>query len=152
MYFNSFLPKTVRDWNDLSLEIKNSDTVESFKIKLNSSITKPPKHYYDGKRLLQIQHTRLRTQCSSLNSHLHSKNIIDDPNCICGAIEDTKHYLLLCPLYTRHRLKMMEDIAPILQEEITLNILLYGSTTANYITNSSIFKIVQSYISKTKRF
>ena len=152
MYFNSFLPKTVRDWNDLSPEIKKSDTVESFKVKLNSSIIKPPKHYYDGQRLLQINHTRLRTEFSSLNSHLHSKNIIDDPSCICGALEDTEHYILHCPFYTRHRLKMMDDIALILQEEITLDILIYGSITANYTINSSIFKIVQSFISKTKRF
>ena len=47
---------------------------------------------------------------------------------------------------------MMEDIALLLQEEITLDILIYGSTMANYSTNSSIFKIVQSFISKTKRF
>jgi hypothetical protein len=30
---------------------------------------------------------------SSLNEHLYIKNIIDNPNCLCGEIESTYHYL-----------------------------------------------------------
>ena len=31
LYFNSFLPKTVRAWNDLPNEIRSATTLESFK-------------------------------------------------------------------------------------------------------------------------
>ena len=138
--FNSFLPKTVRAWNDLPNELKSATTLDSFKERLNRSVKKTPKHFYTGQRSLQIYHSRLRTKCSSLNSHLHSKNIIEDPHCLCGAIEDTNHYLLQCPLYSGHRQKMIEDLDQILHEEVALNTLLYGSNSKNYNLNTSIFK------------
>ena len=152
LYYNSFLPSTVRAWNDLPTEIRNSESLNVFNQKLNATIKKPPKYYFTGQRTLQIYHTRLRTKCSGLNGHLFSKNIIEDPSCLCGSFEDTNHYLLHCPLYTDHRNKMMNDISNLIQEDITLDILIFGSTSANNATNSDIFKVVQSFISKSKRF
>ena len=52
-----------------------------------------PKYYHYGPRLTQILHARLRMRSSSLNEHLYIKNIIDNPNCLCGEIESTYHYL-----------------------------------------------------------
>ena len=101
---------------------------------------------------MQIHHTRLRTKCSSLNSHLFSKNIIEDPSCLCGAFEDTSHYLLHCPLYTEHRNKMMKDISSLINVDLTVDLLIYGSSSETKNTNEEIFKIVQTYILKTKRF
>ena len=152
MYYNSFLPSTVRAWNDLPVELRNVESVDIFKNRLNVSIKKPPTYYATGQRTVQIHHTRLRTKCSSLNGHLFSKNIIEDPSCICGALEDTEHYLLHCALYKDYRDKMIYDISNIIQDEITIDILIFGSTSANNNTNSEIFKVVQSFISKTKRF
>ena len=127
LYSNSFLPSTVRAWNDLSLEIRNSESLDIFKNRLNASIKKPPKYYSTGQRTMQIHHTRLRTKCSSLNSHLFSKHIIEDPNCLCGALEDTHHYFLNCTLYTDHRIKMINDISNLIEEDITTDLLVYGS-------------------------
>jgi hypothetical protein len=73
LYYNSFLPSTVRAWNDLTVEIRNSESLDIFKYRLNAHIKKPPKYYYTGQRTLQIHHTRLRTKCSSLNSHFFPK-------------------------------------------------------------------------------
>ena len=111
LYYNSFLPSTVRAWNDLPVELRNSESLDIFKNRLNASITKPPKYYYSGQRTLQIHHTRQCTNCSSLNSHIFSKNIIEDPSCLCGALENTHHYLLNCTLYADHRNKMINDIS-----------------------------------------
>ena len=152
LYYNSFLPSTVRAWNDLPDELRNSETLDIFKHRLNVSIKKPPKYFCTGQRTLQIHHTRLRTKCSSLNNHLFTKNIIEDPSCLCGALEDTEHYLLHCTLYTEHRNKMIDDISNLIQDDITADLLTYGSTSANNNTNSEIFKVVQSFILKTKRF
>ena len=101
---------------------------------------------------MQIHHTRLRTKCSSLNSHLFSKNIIEDPSCLCGAFEDTSHYLLHCPLYTELRNKMLNDISSLINVDITVDLLIYGSSSETKNTNEEIFKVVQTYILKTKRF
>ena len=45
LYYNSFLPSVIRDWNELSEEVRNSTTINSFKCKLNSNIRSPPKYY-----------------------------------------------------------------------------------------------------------
>ena len=71
LYYRSFLPLSIRDWNELPVEARNSTSLASF----NKDNPKIPKYYSAGNRFLQIQHTRLRTGCSSLNQHLSSKNI-----------------------------------------------------------------------------
>ena len=64
-----------------------------------------------GDRFLQIQHRRLRTNCSILNEHLFSKNIIRDPYCACGAIESTKHFFFECQRYNLIRTMMLTNLA-----------------------------------------
>ena len=64
-YFNSFLPSTIRDWNQLSPEAAQSDSIDSLYI--TSAEGKKflvPKYYYKGNRHAQTLHTRLRTKCS----------------------------------------------------------------------------------------
>ena len=75
LYYNSFLPSCIRGWNEIPLNIRNSTSLSSFKQQLNNNNIKVPVYYSSGNRLLQIHHTRLRTNCSSLNQHLHSKKI-----------------------------------------------------------------------------
>ena len=99
---------------------------------------------------MQIHHSRLRTNCSSLTSHLFSKNIIDSPLCICGAIEDTRHYLFECTRYLDLRQELINAVSAIC--EPTLNVLLYGNTELSYKQNKEIFLSVQNYILKSKRF
>ena len=68
-HFQSFLPSVIRDWNDLSDDTRNADTVESFKRKIHENTVVIPKYYYTG-RQLQILHTRIRVGCSALNNDL----------------------------------------------------------------------------------
>ena len=98
-YYNSFLPSTIRDWNSLPLDTRNSESLASFKRKLNSRITRTfvPKFYYTGNRKLQVLLTRLRTNCSSLNHDLFLKNITDSPLCRCGGIENVEHFFHVMP-------------------------------------------------------
>ena len=63
-YYNSFLPSTTRIWNSLPDDTKHSPSVESFKHKLNNSITKPPPYNFSGSRLGQIYHVRIRLNYS----------------------------------------------------------------------------------------
>ena len=112
-YYKSFLPSTIRLWNDLSPETRDALTLTSFKYQMNKNIQKPPRYFTVGFRFAQIQHIRLRTSCSSLNHHLFSKNIINDPYCQCGSVETTKHYLFECQRYSQlHvRQEMLNEIS-----------------------------------------
>ena len=150
LYYKSFLPSCIREWNEIPLNIRNSTSLLSFKQQLNNNNIKVPVYYSSGNRLLQIHHTRLRTNCSSLNQHLHSKNIIGDPLCACGRVETTNHFLLECPQYIQARRDMITTLSTFCIP--SLNNLLYGVTTLNNHHNKLIFQSVQKFISDSKRF
>ena len=92
LYYQSFLPSVVRDWNSLDDEDRPSASVSSFKNRLNRHRMTIPKYYYVGDRKLQVLHTRLRTKCSSLNYDLFLKNVAESLLCNCGSIESAQHY------------------------------------------------------------
>ena len=149
LYFKSFLPSVTRDWNGLSGEIRNSTSLSSFKRHLNFSRNVLPKFFFDGKRLGQIYHARLRMRCSPLNAHLFSKNTINSPLCICGAIEDTHHFLLSCTRYTILRQELVNKVTPVCHP--SLNVLLIGSQELSDSANKHIFFAVQEFLIKSKR-
>ena len=62
LYYQSFLPSTIKSWNNLPIEIKQADTVNSFK---NHLIKKQPvpKYYYVGNR--RVVAVALRTHSTS---------------------------------------------------------------------------------------
>ena len=150
LYYKSFLPSCIREWNEIPLNIPNSTSLLSFKQQLNKNNIKVPVYYSSGNRLLQIHHTRLRTKCSSLNQHLHSKNIINDPSCACGSVETTNHFLLECPQYIQARRDMITTLSTFCVP--SPNNLLYGDSNLNNDQNKLLFQTVQKYISDTKRF
>ena len=76
-YQNSFLPATIRIWNDLPLTVRSLPSLTSFKQSLNSNMSKPKSIFSFGSRRAQILHTRLRLGCSSLNFDLHRRTIVD---------------------------------------------------------------------------
>ena len=152
LYFNSFLPSVIREWNELPQPTRDSTSISSFKYRLDSITreTKPPSYYYEGKRLGQIYHTRLRTGCSSLNQHLFSKNIVDSPLCDCGSIEDTTHYLLNCTRYNNIRHQMFNSVSRFCNP--TLHTLLCGNSNLTNDKNKSIMIAVQEFITQSGRF
>ena len=121
LYYNSFLPSVVRDWNELPHTTRNAPSISAFKRSLNSTLIGVLLFYPDGKRIGQIYHSRLRMDCNSLNHHLLSKNIIDSPLCICGRPETTKHYLFDCNRCNVLCQEMMQSISQLC--EPTLNAL-----------------------------
>ena len=77
LYYNSFLPSTVRAWNNVHEEAKQSDSFNTFKYFLNKDKMCIPKHFYVVSRKTQVLCTRLRTNCSSLN--LDPPQVLSDP-------------------------------------------------------------------------
>ena len=75
-YRDSFLPSTLHLWNNLPLEARQSNTLNSFKLFLKKGILPIPRYYYHGNRKPQILHSRLRTGCSALNLDLFTKFVL----------------------------------------------------------------------------
>jgi hypothetical protein len=150
---NSFLPKTVNDWNNLDNDTKNSTSVESFTNHLNKNQSKVTTWYLTGDRSLGILHARLRMLCTPLNDHLYSFiHVVDSPDCACGHIrENNRHFLLDCPLYIIERNEMLNNLQ-ILGFEPLLKNLLYGNEIYSENTNKTAFNIIQQFIKETKRF
>ena len=149
-YYNSFLPSSVRAWNNLSVEAKQCESVNTFKCLLQKEKKTVPKHYYTGCRKGQILLTRLRTNCSSLNFDLFVKNISDSPLCLCGSIENAQHFFFHCTKYLAQRNELINAISP--YQYPSLNLFLYGDLSMPQDVNSIIFEKVYKYIVSTKRF
>ena len=147
-YANSFIPLTIREWNNLSLETRNSATLSVFKNKLKNPTSCLKHIYYLGKRKEQINHTRLRLGCSLLNYDLQRRNLIFSSRCTCGEIETATHYLLKCQKYQTLRNRFFASLPC----PITLNNLLFGNTHLSFQANKTIFLQVQEFIAASKRF
>ena len=150
LYFNSLLPSVIREWNALSQTTRELSSMNYFANHLNSDIIPPQKLYFQGSRLAQIYHTRLRTGCSTLRLHLYSKNIIENPLCNCGEIEDPFHFFFECNQYNLIRRDMLTCISAICNPN--LNILLHGNDGLSEEQNLNIFMAVHNFIIKSKRF
>ena len=149
-YFSSFLPSSVRAWNNLSPEERQHESINSFKCFLQKDKTTVPKHYYTGCRKGQILLARLRTNCSSLNFDLFVKNISDSPLCHCGSIENAQHCFFHCSFYQAQRNELINAISS--YKHPSLKLFLHGDLSLSLEINKLIFKIVYRYIIETKRF
>lgn len=147
LYRNSFLPTAVREWNNLSPDIKSSPTLAIFKSNMKNKRPFHPYLHY-GDRKSQVIHSRLRLNCSFLNEDLHRRSLVDSPSCRCGLPETTHHFFFACPLFTEQRLVYLSDL-PCYP---TVPNLMYGSTGITQEQNEVLHKSVSNYIHATKRF
>ena len=150
LFSNSFLPSVISSWNNLPNEVRLAQSLPAFKYALNKNKQSVPSFFYEGSRILNVQHSRLRMHCSNLKEHLFSKNIVDSPLCECGVIEDTYHYIFTCPLYQAKRHELFTKLSAF--RPLSLQLLLFGSKDATVEVNKTIFTAVQVYIQSTKRF
>jgi ribonuclease P/MRP protein subunit RPP40 len=166
-YKNSFIPSTVKSWNNLDPVLRNKPTINSFKSNLlaQNAYPKPPSHFSHGNRTEAIHHTRMRLGASTLNFDLFARGLCTTPECDCGnPRETTCHFLLYCPLFDvqRHRLLLhvRDVIAPGTNPTLLFNmnvnryldILLSGSVDLDTDNNSLIFNAVQNFIAESARF
>ena len=82
--FRLFVPSTIALWNDLLDEIREFDTMLSFKSRITPIVEKMPPYFEIGHRELIILPARLRNFCSNLNYNLFRVNLTADPSCVCG--------------------------------------------------------------------
>ena len=152
LYYNSFLPCTVRAWNSLPAEVKQSQTTHSFKYYFNKDKTPVPKYYYSKNRKAQILHTRLRTNCSSLNLDLFLKGITDSPIDVVDVVVLRTHNTSFfhCPYYQQQRNALLNVVST--YHRPTLGLLLYGESSLSYDVNMIIFENIHRFILNCKRF
>ena len=85
--------------------------------------------------------SRLRTGHCHLNQYLHRFNVIETPQCECGAERETvEHYLLNCELYDEERDALRRRVGA------------QGMRIATLLGDSQIIKETVEYIEKTGRF
>jgi hypothetical protein len=152
---NSFIPSCIALWNNIPEHIRDSDTLTSFKSQLTNHCFKPPKipcFYSTGSRVLSVMHSRLRNNCSNLNSDLFLNRLRPNSTCEnCGhEREDAEHYFMQCPFYTNERLRLFRDTSHL--HPLSVNTLLQGKVSRPDEENIFIFKHVQIFIKDTKRF
>ena len=170
IFSKSFFPKTIREWNNLSTETKESDSVKSFKNKLKNIYgpNEANKLYVYGHGRSTTNHCRMRLGLSHLRSHLYNYNLINTPFCeneVCDHVVETpSHYLLNCPKYAEERHVMLSEISEIVFPGINHNtivnlmpdylcgVLLQGSETLSLDTNKEIFSHVFKFIDESGRF
>ena len=158
MYRQSFLPYSVKVWNTLPIDIRQSSSINSLKTKLikMKSPTKPPVYYNTGSRQGQIHHARLRMESSDLNYHLVKRYISENMTCACGAVrEDPEHFLLFCPKYADDRSNLIRTINGIeFPQESNCDLienLLWSNPELSVIDNKIIFEAVANFIISTNR-
>jgi len=66
----SFIPHTIRLWNNLDRKARDSETLIAFKSAVKGPKKDDTKLFYVGKRWPAIHHARLWIGCSKLNAHL----------------------------------------------------------------------------------
>ena len=163
---NSFLPSTIRHWNGLDANLRNSISLNIFKIKLKTLFRykQPANYMYTGYRKASVNHTRLRLGMSPLAAHLFPYGSADTPLCSCGVRETTQHFLLECPHFAAQRtvlLVAIRDIIapnlhwtvlPTIDKDRFMHIVLNGSNDLEDEDNVNLFKYVQCFIMSTGRF
>ena len=98
---------------------------------------------------------------SPLRSHKWRYNFADTPSEMCSCnqgIEDTSHYLFLCPSYAIERAIPVANVIHILQKNKInnsgnqLQLYLYGHRSINCSDNRNILLSTIQYIKRTLRF
>jgi hypothetical protein len=167
-YTNSFFPSATRLWNSLDRDLKNKDSVDSFKYGLKKS-NGPTKNklYPKFSGAKAVNHTRLRLGLSALKSQRHDYNHVPTSTCdYCGAIkEDTLHFFLQCQVYAQPRFALLTDAMELyLSKNITFDLtrtivkkelvsyFLKGDKRLTEAENVRLFDMVQQYIGSSMRF
>ena len=148
---NSFFPSTLIEWNNLDINIRNSESYAIFKKSILRFIRPSENpifncHNSSGIKLI----TRLRLDFSHLREHKFKHNFQDTLNPICSCVENietTTHYLLHCPNYLNERMTLWNNLQNTdenILENILSEILPFGDSSFNDTKKHKYFKCYHS--------
>ena len=127
-FLKSFIPSSIKMWNDTAFDIRRALSLQSLKSKLSDLYSSSSYHLFlaeDGKGA--VNHSRIRMGLSGLNGQRKKYNFIKEGNCSsCNyKHEDPSHYFISCPTYAAHRRQLMHDLVqdlPDMFEKLVTNI------------------------------
>ena len=101
---------------------------------------------------------QLRVGLSRLRHHKKRHNFADTPSdlCLCKTgVEDTRHYLLSCPFYARHREVLLSSVENVVRDKNldidSTDLFLYGDPSLSTSENQTIICATLDLIDKTNR-
>lgn len=153
IYSRSILPASLKLWNDLDTEIRESSSLSMFKRKIKNLFKSQdvPSFYKSGTRYLVVHHARLRNNCSNLFADLFINHLRDSPICQCGkGIENAEHYFFKCTSFLNERIELFRNTREL--HPLSTSKLLFGNDTLNDEQNKFIFNEVHKFIKNTRRF
>ena len=159
---NSFFPSTLIEWNNLDINIRNSESYTTFKKSILRFIRPSENpifncHNPSGIKLI----TSLRLGFSHLRQQKYGQIFQDtlNPICSCGEnIETNTHYFLYCFNYLNERMTLLSNFQNFDKNILDRNysqlseILLFGDYSFNNAKNTSVLNSTIQYIFDTKRF
>ncbi len=163
-YQSSFYPHSLSEWNNLEPEIRLAPSVAAFKTKLLSKIRPVPKSVFKIHDPIGLSYlTQLRIGLSKFNYHKFKHNFRDTLDPMCEAndgIEDTEHFLLLCPSFASLRRDLLADVYALIRplgynnlpNDVLVQILLYGDANFSDNLNRLILLSTLRFIHDTGRF
>ncbi len=163
-YQSSFYPHCLSEWNNLEPEIGIAPSIAVFKTKLLSKIRPVPKPVFKINDPIGLSYlTQLRVGLSKLNFHKFKHNFRDTIDPMCEAndgIEDTEHFLLLCPSFEVSRRDLLADVLALirplgynnLSNDVLVQILLYGDVSFSDNLDRQILLSTLRFIHDTGRF
>ena len=150
----SFFPNAPSSWNQIISDFEDRPTYSKLKSHLLSLYRPKAKSIFDTRFSIY------RLGLSQLRYHKKRHAFKDTPidKCLCNkGIEDTHHYLLVCPFYARHRVVLTSKIEKILLDnEITefnfsVNLLLYEHPSLECPENKKAITLTLEYIKNINR-
>ena len=162
-YFNnSFFQSVINDRTKLDPKIRNSTSYLSFRNALINFIRPSENQIFNIHDEVCIKLlTRLRLGVSHLREHKFRRNFADilNPLCPCSIKpETTMHFFLRCHFCNVIRASLMSDLLNIdsslstENDEKLLDILLYGNSKLNTVTNQNILICTLKLIKDSYRF
>ena len=134
-----FYPNCLSEWNKLDPELRLAPSIAVFKKKLLSIVRPPAKSVFGIPDPIGLPYlTQLRVGLSKLNFHKFKHDFRDTINPMCptnDGIEDTEHFLLLCPSFDLQRRDLLAGIVELLRPFVQIanlsndaltQLLLYG--------------------------
>ena len=151
-YRQSFVPRTAADWNALELEIRNAQTLNSFKRMIQGPITIVFSLNQNSRRA-SIIYTCIKHGCSRLHEHLFNHNLIPNPVCECGlATESVFHFLYDCPLYDTQRFDLLSDLTSLGLYNLSIDFLFDESRHESPALTTAIQSALYRYFLTSGRF
>ena len=150
---NSFFPSTLIEWNNLNINIRNSESFKESILRFIRPSENPIFNWHNSGGIKLI--TRLSLGFSHLREHKFRRNFQDTLHPICSCeenIETTTHYLFHYPNYLNERMTLWNNLQNIDENILDRNysrlseILLFGDSSFNDAKNTSILNATIQYI------